>query len=515
MRLTKEIIDCFGRLSENGLEDEQHLATFILEGLVVYFNRKLAVPETAFCHDAQYQDKDQDQDQNQDQNQDLDQKFTSVESSIHNSEIVKIEPGEITKEDVADRVTIEVTPNKVVPHIDDKGDLDDNTIERKSTPKKIPNKSSKRHSRYQNAQPMSELGPVSTQCEYCSFSLEAPALMGKYTASKLRKHKKAEHNVCEICREKLDSSTELDNHMGKKHLTENGRLLCGLEGCNKLTTYLSIQVLLHHVRTVHDRVKYICKTCNMPYRKWKSHKLEHSLELLPCTDCDLTFKSKKSLELHSKIHSGHVAEQPKQISPKLSCDSCAFQTTEVMKHKQFLLTMHKRIHNEGSLVCDMCTFVTKKPFVFKKHLTEEHDIGTVLQCTFCDYSTTSLSHFPNHVARHTREKTYKCDECDFKSHFKESIRKHKNRHRGDDAKYLCDECDYKTQDSCNFKTHKTVVHGSLILKCADCDYNTKSKRSLRQHKFKKHGSSVACTNCDYRANSEVGLKHHNRYQCSA
>ena len=128
----------------------------------------------------------------------------------------------------------------------------------------------------------------------------------------------------------------------------------------------------------------------------------------------------------------------------------------------------------------------KKPFSLKRHLAEIHNIGDVFQCNQCDYKTggpTSRSKMKNHMASHSNEKNFQCDQCEFSGNTKASLDQHLRRHNA--PKYLCNECDYKSTDSGNFSAHRTVKHGSVVLSCEDCNYNTKSRRSLREHN-KKH-----------------------------
>ena len=67
-------------------------------------------------------------------------------------------------------------------------------------------------------------------CKYCPFTLKARE-KGRKFRFKLRKHNKAEHHVCEVCRKKNSDKEELERHMATEHKDSNRRLVCGIKGC--------------------------------------------------------------------------------------------------------------------------------------------------------------------------------------------------------------------------------------------------------------------------------------------
>ena len=173
------------------------------------------------------------------------------------------------------------------------------------------------------------------------------------------------------------------------------------------------------------------------------------------------------------------------------------------------LILHKKIHRDGNIVCDLCEFITRGRFTFQKHLAIKHNIGQVYSCTLCDHKTGGVSgkgHLKTHMERHNKEKDHMCDKCDFKSGTESSLKKHLQRHK-ENYKYLCDVCDYKSHDFSNFQAHKKTKHSSIVLSCEECDFTTKSDRTFRNHNS-KHSTSLNCGNCDYKTNSRMALRHH-------
>ena len=338
---------------------------------------------------------------------------------------------------------------------------------------------------------------TSSQCKYCPFKIPGR----QYFKTHLRKHNKTVHFVCEICRKKHDSKDELDVHMNGLHEESEGMVICGVNGCER--KFRRLELVLTHIRIYHDRVAdRICKDCNKPYLRLESHKRQHHVDpssLKTCTACGYTCVTNHSLLVHTKLRH----PKPGKSSQKFRCASCDFETNGLSQEEEYKLIMHKRIHQGGEIICTMCPYKTEKPYSLKRHLAEDHNIGFFFQCNQCNYKNggpAAKGHMKVHMARHSNEKNFQCDQCEFAGITNESLKKHLQRHNPDASKYLCNECDYKSTDSCNFKAHKEVKHGSVVLSCEECDYNTKSRRSLREHK-RKH--LISLTSLTYQTSSQM------------
>ena len=353
----------------------------------------------------------------------------------------------------------------------------------------------------------------SPQCQFCPFTSRKK---GKYFKSILRKHNRAEHHVCEICRKKLDSAGDLTGHMESVHKDSQGRMICGLDGCSarpKPSKIDPLEATVTHVRFIHDRILYICKECGRPYKSLRKHKALHSMDpnsLFTCEECQFICTTEKTLKRHKRVTHLISEEEPEKDKEdvKLPCDMCDFKTNGLSQDEEYRLILHKKVHQDGEMICNKCPFKSTKPFTLKRHLAEEHNQGRVFQCTHCDYKTDQTGHLKNHIVRHYSEKTFQCDQCKFSGKIKQSLDRHIQRaHQKEAPKYLCDECDYKSGDFSNFDAHRRVRHGSEVLACEDCDYKTKSRRSLRDHKT-KHSTRLICAICGFATNSEKNLRTH-------
>ena len=353
----------------------------------------------------------------------------------------------------------------------------------------------------------------SLKCDHCPFEVDSHN--SKHFRSKLRRHKKAEHNVCEICYKKQVNKDELREHMKSVHMEGDGRLMCGIDGCKIRPKQIkgdSLIGVITHVRIIHERLKYICRDCGKPYRKWAKHKLLHdSKTLSTCPECQLTFIAEASLKKHRRVsHPSSQSQEMIKASTKLSCGSCSFVTNGLSQDEPLKLLVHMKVHQGGEMICSLCPFKTQKRFSLQRHLTEEHMMGEIFRCTLCEYKTGGVSgrgHLKTHMSRHTKDQAFKCDRCDFVGYVRQSLDRHMQRKHRATPKYLCDECEYKCSDFSNFNAHRQVKHGSVDLICDECGYKTKSGRSMREHKV-KHSTHLLCTQCDYSTNSAKSLRAH-------
>lgn len=372
---------------------------------------------------------------------------------------------------IREHVTHNKDKNDQVAELEVSNAIDEYSLERKGTRRRIPRNS--------------KVNPEVTlsRCKYCPFRIPGSFVKIRF---KLRMHNKAEHFVCEICEKKHDNKDELDMHMNSLHKDVEGKVICGVNGCDRKLKQL--YNILEHVRLCHKRVAdRICKECDKPYLKIRRHRRQHHIDpsaLKTCEECGFTSLTKSNLIVHIRLR------HPKQgkFSRKFSCASCDFETNGLSQDEEFKLIMHKRIHQSGEIICTMCPYKSEKPWSLKRHLAKEHNIGYVFQCNQCDYKTggpTAKGHMKTHMARHSNEKNFICDQCEFSGNTTWALQKHLQRHNPDMPKYLCNECDYKSTDSGNFKAHKQVKHGSVVLSCEDCEYSTKSTRSLREHNKKQ------------------------------
>ena len=101
----------------------------------------------------------------------------------------------------------------------------------------------------------------------------------------------------------------------------------------------------------------------------------------------------------------------------------------------------------------------------------------------------------------------KCEECDFKSESKRSIRMHKSKLH-EPPLLSCTECNIKVKSKETLKYHRERKHKKFT--CENCDFTANTARNLKIHREKQHTKKqpLACQKCNYKGNSSVLLKAH-------
>jgi len=509
MEVEKALADCFELLLQNGLNEEHKFAVGVLDCMLTYVSSK----GVGFTRRSEELQKEEHKSESEEGEivvvGEADVKVEVIEGYENKNMSAGI------KENYMSEHNTESIPKTINHHLIEKKQKYNERIEEEpsngikiddttaSGVEECKQKTKNETLKSRNFAQSTKDGPISYECQYCSFSLEnskqGPA---KYPSSKMRRHMKKEHSVCEVCREKQDSPDQLANHMTFIHTNSSGQMMCGIGGCKAVPNNSKgrLSGILNHVNTTHDRLTYICGECRKSYRFWNKHVLLYhssdSKDIFTCTHIDCQFRtlSHKTLSLHQKRV--HPDGKKKHVGENLSCDLCDFTTNGTSasaESERMKLLFHMKVHRDGNIVCDLCEFTTKKKFTFQKHRSVKHNIGYVYQCDICDYRTgghSGKTHFKAHMEMHSGEKSFMCDKCDFKSSTGELLRKHMRRHE-ETPRYLCDGCDYKSHDISNFNAHKKVKHGTEILSCKDCDFTTKSDRTLRNHISKKHTTPVA------------------------
>ena len=179
--------------------------------------------------------------------------------------------------------------------------------------------------------------------------------------------------------------------------------------------------------------------------------------------------------------------------------------------------------------------------------------GQNRRCPLCPKVFTKLTYLQRHISSHTKEKSFKCDHCDFTTVSQTNFKRHVDRNHEDEAvwekrlKFKCEWCSYKTDQPCSLRIH-VITHSEdkkFHCKFNGCDYKAKDivrlnyhdkwvhnqqpllpcqvpgcvyvgirRSDLRQHMIKhSEDRPFACfqTNCSYRAKSRNALNVHVRF----
>ena len=290
------------------------------------------------------------------------------------------------------------------------------------------------------------------RCNLCPFSTKK---LNVASNKVIRLHLKNVHFVCKICENICDNENNLNSHFKSSHYVDDNRIKCSIDGCSKTSREASIYM---HIQTVHQNVVF-----NSDRLKIEDRKLRKSV----CNTCGVTVIT-QYLNQHTR--------EKHEDSPLLNCAQCEFSTKLARNLKE-----HASRHVE-MFRCKICEESFTKQIRLRKHKILFHG-GGQLTCANCDYKTWCPKNLRRHKESH-EEKTIYCDQCEYIGKGSYQMRSHMNIHRA--PRYKCGKCDYTSYNRGNLYNHRIMKHGDTILKCDECNFSSKSKRTVKIHRERVH-----------------------------
>ena len=156
------------------------------------------------------------------------------------------------------------------------------------------------------------------------------------------------------------------------------------------------------------------------------------------------------------------------------CESCGKTYA-----KQFLLELHiERVHAEP-IKCPDCDFKTNYKERLRKHMMQ-HEGKIYETCPICSKKYIGRTNLRTHMLnRHEKREKTTCPEpsCG-KTVLTQCLKRHLKLHSQDqDRHFQCEDCDYKARDKYNLKLHRGKMHEDNPLvkeQCSHCDVQTTS-----------------------------------------
>ena len=171
-----------------------------------------------------------------------------------------------------------------------------------------------------------------------------------------------------------------------------------------------------------------------------------------------------------------------KVSPKkFSCDHCNKTFAKRLK-----LKIHKRKHTGEKLYsCDFCDYKCKTSGNLKQHKQNKHTNDKPYRCELCDYKCKTKGQLKNHSQNnHTGEK-FSCSKCSKSFASKYNLKYHDRVH-SEKKPFSCQHCEKTFRRASHLKTHEKLHTGDKPFSCSKCSKSFTCKYYLKSHHEKLH-----------------------------
>ena len=184
----------------------------------------------------------------------------------------------------------------------------------------------------------------------------------------------------------------------------------------------------------------------------------------------------------------------------LSTDSIQNSFSSSSKKVQSLPPLHSQYE------CEECDYKTAKKESMRQHKLVKHS-RTANKCSACSYThyykAQVRQHFNRAHLKIKRNCTKSCFVMDCKNAEKEQCEKMGHN------RIFCEQCDHFTLTRRSMKHHIQTKHEGLIFKCHQCNFVSTTKQTLTSHINTKHeGLIFKCHQCNFVSKTKRTLTSH-------
>ena len=263
--------------------------------------------------------------------------------------------------------------------------------------------------------------------------------------------------------------------------------------------------------------------------------------MLECRDCNFKASSQESIREHQSFHIKRqlsiLIEKEQKQCKAYTCNDCDYSTESKISLSDHFKSVHEKLIRFRCNICDFKSFYStiiknhglrhrNETFKIIRIGCEECEINNTehklhknhvnrtgkFKCNVCRYTTDNQKIFYDHCKSvHEKIFKYRCNICDYKSYFKQSVEKHKHRHKNEVSKVVKIGC---TTCRSNYNHHNCDAERITAFNCKveDCQFSCDNEAKLKQHHEHRHlkVTRYSCNICGFKAYFEYDIASHQK-----
>ena len=193
---------------------------------------------------------------------------------------------------------------------------------------------------------------------------------------------------------------------------------------------------------------------------------------------------------HVKSH----AEQEEGGEVMCKWRGCSRRNTGVTKLRE-----HLRCHSQEKMVaCPNCGGLFSNRVKLQDHCLKQQE-GHSFQCTTCEKKFAIERHLRDHMRSHVNH--YKCPHCDMTCPTPSTLKNHVKYRHTTEKPFSCEFCEYRGKTKADIKSHVRVHYNEVQQTCPEdnCNFSCRSKITMKQHLASFHQGNrpkYACHVCE-------------------
>ncbi|XP_048482026.1 uncharacterized protein LOC105396324 [Plutella xylostella] len=361
------------------------------------------------------------------------------------------------------------------------------------------------------------------------FSGAAHGAEPAHKKKKMKQQGKAEHK-CKVCKKKFARQDSYYMHM-KIHTDE--QYAC--DECEFVTRCR--KYLARHKKNRHTEVEMLpCSYCEKTFRtkeKVTKHERVHTGEKpYSCGECGKSFSARYSLSTHRLLHtdskpfacafcayrcrdSSTLRKHQQRhlgVAPRYSCKQCGVTYKEKRSLKAHVMEKHLHIE-QPKVECETCKQEFKNKTALNGHIKRVHERLFATRCEICGQEVSSRYNLAAHMRAHSTARPHPCTQAGCGKSFKSLS--DMLRHRFTHFTWLhaeCAHCGLRFSRRARLASHILKMHQTRRVKDTECELCGKkfySARYLSKHLAGVHAAPrLRCAHCPFTTRMKPALAGH-------